>query len=367
MPANDVPEVLLIEGSTDVARRLARPIEAAGCLCVPVADVGEALAALSHLTPAMTFVAATAQHGGDALLAARLGSHPAHQRAPLVLTADSTVHSEWIETWGLAGADDFILGPLSVTSVVSRLQAMQRPERVHRRVRHLVLVGRRTLRARALGTALEESGLRLCYLDELAQVAPHLAQLAAPPDAVVVQCEDGVLPASLAAIAPRPGEPLPRCFVLSAAPAPAPLPAPVTQWLSSRAPLAVLVDTISAAIGCSRSTLSADSRVPFFCPVEFREAEQPAAPWTSGFSWALSPLGIFVRTLVPERIGAPVELRIHLTTTGEMLDGTGVVSWANAFHPLAPFASPLGMGIQFLGPAMLRRLKSLCKAVAAAA
>ena len=108
--------------------------------------------------------------------------------------------------------------------------------------------------------------------------------------------------------------------------------------------------------------LLVDERVPFVCPVEFREVG--SFSWSSCFSSALSPGALFVRTLVPARPGAALELRIHLPTTRGVLEGPGIVSWSNPYVPHRVASYPLGMGIQFLGmsPRRLMQLRELIRA-----
>ncbi|MFP2928931.1 PAS domain S-box protein [Pyxidicoccus sp. 3LG] len=141
----------------------------------------------------------------------------------------------------------------------------------------------------------------------------------------------------------------------------------VAVGVGTRAPgLAALLPRIHAVLGRDVSTLHAEERVPFCCPVEFGESGPHAAEWTSGFSSALSPGGLFIRTLVPARPGTSVRLRILLPTTRERLETHGVVAWSNPFAPRAGLAYPYGMGVQFLGmgPPRLMSLRQLCQGVA---
>jgi uncharacterized protein (TIGR02266 family) len=110
------------------------------------------------------------------------------------------------------------------------------------------------------------------------------------------------------------------------------------------------------------NALQPEARVPFFCPVEYREAGNLFGDWNSCYSYDLSPGGIFLRTLVPARPGAAVELKIHLTTHRTELRGSGVVAWANTYAQRKAFSHPVGMGVQFLGmsPKGLSLLRELC-------
>jgi uncharacterized protein (TIGR02266 family) len=135
----------------------------------------------------------------------------------------------------------------------------------------------------------------------------------------------------------------------------------------TRAPgLAALLPRIDALLGRDSGSLHVEERVPFCCPVEFGEGGSRESEWTSGFSVALSPGGLIVRTLVPLRPGTAVKLRIHLPTTRERLDTPGVVAWANPFAPRGGLSFPYGMGVRFLGmgPPRLMHLRQLCQPVA---
>jgi uncharacterized protein (TIGR02266 family) len=134
-------------------------------------------------------------------------------------------------------------------------------------------------------------------------------------------------------------------------------------WMSARtlAPRHLLA-RINGLLQRNHLALLVDERVPFVCPVEFREVG--TFSWSSCFSSALSPGALFVRTLVPARPGAALELRIHLPTTREVLEGPGLVSWSNPYAPRRIASYPLGMGIQFLGlsPRRLMQLRELIRA-----
>jgi uncharacterized protein (TIGR02266 family) len=113
-------------------------------------------------------------------------------------------------------------------------------------------------------------------------------------------------------------------------------------------------------------SLRAEARRPFCCPVEFGEGGPRPGEWLSGYSSALSPGGVFIRTLVPARPGSTVGLRILLPTSREQLEAHGVVAWANPFAPRGALAYPYGMGVRFLGmgPPRLMHLRQLCQPVA---
>lgn len=107
--------------------------------------------------------------------------------------------------------------------------------------------------------------------------------------------------------------------------------------------------------------LSLGGGVPFFCPVDLREIGAHGAEWSSAFSYSLSRHGLFVRTLVPPRPRASVEVKIHLTTTREVIEGTTVVRSAYPFRADPIGRRPAGAELQFLGmtPGRLARLREI--------
>jgi Tfp pilus assembly protein PilZ len=139
-----------------------------------------------------------------------------------------------------------------------------------------------------------------------------------------------------------------------------PLPVPGLEWLSVRGLSSrSLLSRINGLLLRHRESLHVEERVSFVCPVEFRQVG--ATSWSSCYSSALSPGALFVRTLVPARTGAALELRIHLPTTREVIEGPGLVAWSNPYSPRRLSSYPLGMGIQFLGanPGRLMLLREL--------
>jgi uncharacterized protein (TIGR02266 family) len=123
-------------------------------------------------------------------------------------------------------------------------------------------------------------------------------------------------------------------------------------------------DVVRAVSGDRRvhPQLRVHQRVPFFTVVEFREAGATAARWLAGFSSNLSPGGVFVRSLAAQRVGSALEVRIHVEQSHEVLEGSGVVAWANSWGARGGFHFSVGMGLQFLtmSPKSLMRVRQLC-------
>ncbi|WP_366935051.1 PilZ domain-containing protein [Pyxidicoccus fallax] len=206
-----------------------------------------------------------------------------------------------------------------------------------------------------LGALLESCGHHLLYSASVEGAAARLQVPGMSPHLVLVSGEGPL--AALRLLSTLRAQPL-----LEGVPA-----LTVNVGMGTRPPvLAALLPRIHALLGRDLSSLRAEERVPFCCPVEFGEGGSRGTEWTSGFSSALSPGGLVIRTLVPARPGTAVRLRIGLPTTRERLETHGVVVWANPYAPRGPLAYPYGMGVQFLGmgPPRLMHLRQLCQGVA---
>jgi uncharacterized protein (TIGR02266 family) len=339
-----------------------------GCECVTATSVSAALGHLDRVRPLMTLVDARifdTYPGEDPLGALR--KHPAHRRAPLVLLADTATPTELFESAWRGNAADCLLRPVPLPQVQDRVAALSAetvaPER--RAARVVLVVDEDPYFRELLERILSLSGYRLLLAGSENEALVRASAFRGQVDAVVLRGSHGLSDSAEL-------ERLYRVASLSAA-----------RGL-------LLVPTGSVAPGCLRAgvelmdlepstpqkvherlermlqrnwkDLGVAEAVPFFCPVQYRELGQ--ATWRSCYSQDVSRGGIFLRTLVPARVGAALELRIFLTTTGEVLEGSGVVSWANPWLPDSGLVAPPGMGLQFLGmsPKRLGRLREICGA-----
>jgi DNA-binding response OmpR family regulator/Tfp pilus assembly protein PilZ len=365
-PRSSRHSVLLVEASED-ARACAAPPVMAGCECVTVTGVSGAVRELERGRPLMTMVDARVFDtlpGEDVL--GRLRRHPAHARVPVVLLASTHTPTELVEGAWRSGVADCLLRPVSLPLVRERIAVLESPGAVapERRAPRVVLV------------VDEDDSFRVA-LARLLALAGH-ALLLAHTEAEALACATllkGRLAAVVARVPSASGAALlQRLMAMPAAQGARGLgvmprgcqPTGGMEMLEreSATPLDVLT-RLEPALGRGFRELRVHESVPFFCPVQFRELGREEQ-WHSCYSQEVSPGGLFLRTLAPPRVGAALELRIHLTTTGELLEGSGVVSWAHTWTPDGPQHAPAGMGIQFLGmsPKRLGRLRELCAAAA---
>ncbi|MHB8877283.1 MAG: PilZ domain-containing protein [Myxococcaceae bacterium] len=115
--------------------------------------------------------------------------------------------------------------------------------------------------------------------------------------------------------------------------------------MDKRVPCERLVSALNLALR-RVEPLPVCDRVPFFSVVEFRAPGEEA--WGTGFSYDLSPRGIFVTTLTPAAPGAALELRVVFPGRGAQLC-RGQVVWSNELSSRATFSYRVGMGVQLTG------------------
>jgi uncharacterized protein (TIGR02266 family) len=308
----------------------------------------------------------------DGALLARIRSVPGGQGVPLVLLASQTTSPELLEAASKQGLDDCILAPLEPRHLQGRLEALQ-PRRVE---------------AKAASPQLPPSGvIRLLGDDpdlqsQLAALLEHVGYQTArgselgpgEKPALIILVTDLFTAVGLEQVgrtlkAARKADPTASVSMLLLTSSEVPQGALVhetrIQTLVKSVPPEKVVERVNAMLGRPPEKMRAHERVSFYCPVEFREAGGfTQSPWSSGFSINISAGGLFVKTLVPLRPGAPVELRIRLTTTSEVLPLTGVVAWANRYSSARAHSCMVGMGVQFLGAVSkkMAQLIDVCRA-----
>jgi uncharacterized protein (TIGR02266 family) len=293
-------------------------------------------------------------------------SGPGMQRArtgdvPVALVAEVDTPAEVLEAAEAEAVEDCLLAPLRVSELRARLVALTSgrvPARFVERFspRVVLLAGASGARAwGGLGALLEACGHHLLDSASVEGAAARLSRGGLVPHLVLVSGEGPL--AALRLLSTLRAQPL-----LEGVPALTVAVGPGTRASA----LAALLPRIHALLGRDLGSLRVDERVPFCCPVEFGESASRDTEWTSGFSSALSPGGLIIRTLVPARPGTAVRLRILLPTTREQLETHGVVAWTNPFAPRAGLSFPYGMGLRFLGmgPPRLMHLRQLCQPVA---
>jgi CheY-like chemotaxis protein/Tfp pilus assembly protein PilZ len=363
----------LVLGESEEVSEDAAAIAAAGFECVRATSAEEVVSALNAARPSLILVhEEIASRDGPRVFAA-IREHEVGRDVPVVLVASLHSSPELIEAVWKAGVDDCILPPLAPEHLRERAVAiveptasapvaggMGRPERERRVVRHVALSGDAGEYGRMLCDHLEHEGLHVIQLGGY-EGAPQAVDL------LVYVTDTGEnlmrdLPLALKRVrAASPSVVLPILAVSRH-----------RKWadpeharrngiylLDGDRPLEDVVRTICGLLNRAPHRLRVDHRIPFFCPVFFRESVGvKPEPWRSGFTYNLSVGGLFIKTLVPLRPAAPVEIRICLTSTREEIEVTGVVAWSNPYATKRLFTYPIGMGVQFLG-AISRRMSQL--------
>jgi CheY-like chemotaxis protein len=339
------------------------PVVTAGYECVQVQTSAAGCAELDRQRPLMILLdCQTAVTEGGAGCA-RLRAHRTNGDVPIVLIATEETPAEVLEEAWNAGADDCILRPVRLAHIKSRASVLATDgtwlRSQPRRPPRTVMVAGGGASREVLGRLLEFSGYHLFY-GPTGDSEPQTTR-PGPVDMIVVcgELTQGLLDVLRADPAMAGVRILFRSDAEAAVSAE--LPEGVIQM--GQLPLEKIVQRINDDLNESSAMIRAEERVPFFCPVEFREVGTSETAWASSLSHDISTAGIFLKTLVPIRKGACVDLKIHMTTSREVIEGTGVVKWANPYAARRVFSYPVGMGIQFLGmsPKPLAKLRELCK------
>jgi DNA-binding response OmpR family regulator/Tfp pilus assembly protein PilZ len=350
--------VLLVDAVKELRLSLTSLLRTLGCEVVSVDSLLAARVELTRFRPLLVLVdwRVLPQDGGPGCGVLR--SHPLHGDVPILIVVGDHTPAELLEACVRSGAEDCVLGPVRINELQARLDVLRDktplatlPRLVARRTpRTVLLVGEAPDAHDGLGAHLEACGHHLLY----AATGEHAVALAAEQaDRIhlllvrtpVTSAEEMLRVEHL-----RTGSHLGRVPTVVVTDAEVMDVQSFGQvWMSARtlAPRHLL-SRINGLLQRNLLPLLVDERVPFVCPVEFREVGGGYS-WSSCYSSALSPGALFVRTLVPARSGAALELRIHLPTTREVLEGPGLVAWSNPYAPRRTASYPLGMGIQFLG------------------
>jgi uncharacterized protein (TIGR02266 family) len=367
------PPILLISldaGSGEVAA-----IAGTGRRCVRARSGDEACLELQRARPVLVLLDDKVAWLDEGKIVSRLRAHPARGDVPLALLTSADTPPELIENSWRAGLDDCIVRPLETDHLRARLAALcalpsTGPFRSRRSARAVAVAGADAAYRHRLVELLQHGGLHTLEVNDDASMA---AFRAVTVDLLIIAADisraDGVALLSgvlKKARASTPAAPLPVVVVSEHGAQP-------EAWdgraggihvIGRDTPLDDLLRRVRALLSCTPQDLRADSRVSFFCPVEFREAGGVTTEeWTSGYSFNVSSGGIFVRTLVPCRPGSAVEMRIRLTTTSDEMTVTGVVAWSNPYASTRMLSYPVGMGVQFLGAISkkLAQLIELCR------
>ncbi|WP_257457963.1 PilZ domain-containing protein [Archangium lipolyticum] len=362
--------VLLVEGESPFRMLTHQAIQAAHCECFAVGSLPAALEEARRVRPLLIVLDCASLMPGDERLLAQIEELRRLAGAPLVFLAGLETPTEFIESLSRVGGDDCLLKPLQTRQFQLRLEAASasRPTSPHPLSRWVaktvsLVHGKRTFAQRA-GELLEQSGYHVRY-EPLEDERPAREESGID---LHILCTDSreELAHALRVRQPAGLPPGSRWFLICTE-GPGHLVTHAGGALIAGFDMArdlpeQLIHKANAWFSRAIDALQPEARVPFFCPVEYREAGNIFGSWSSCYSYDLSPGGIFLRTLVPPRPGAAVELKIHLTTLRMELLGSGVVAWSNAYTPQKTASYPTGMGVHFLGmsPRGLAQLRELC-------
>jgi uncharacterized protein (TIGR02266 family) len=366
--------VILIEGASPFRMLTVQAIKAARCECVAVSDLTEAQAEVARARPLMLVFDCSSFMPADERTLLQLQELRQMAGAPLVLLATLETPTEFIESLSKVGVDDYLLKPLRTHQLQSRLQATSVSTPLTSS-----LIGRLGPKSASLVHGGQSFALRT---GELLEYSGYHMRYSAIDDELEPRGEPGV---DLHILCAGSREELTRVFQqrLSAEPSrgirlgsrwflicpggpggmdPVSGGVLVAGFDMAQVHPEHIVQKANAWLSKVSNTLQPEARVPFFCPVEYREAGNLFGRWNSCYSYDLSPGGIFLRTLEPARPGSAVELKIHLTTLRTELLGSGMVAWANTYTHRKGFSCPIGMGVQFLGmsPKGLALLREVC-------
>ncbi len=361
-PVVSPARVLWVGAASEPWLALSRAARLLRCESLQVPSLDAAGPELVRLRPSLVLVhwrQVSDGRGGLGALKTRYGA----AAVPVAVVAEADTPAEVLEAGEAEGVEDCLMTPLRDTELRARLAALtgepvpvRAPLSARYTPRVVLLAGASGPRAwGGLGALLEACGHHILYSAGVEGAAARFLEQGVAPHLVLVSGEGPL--AALRLLSSLRAQPL-----LEGVPA-----LTINVGPGTRAPgLAALLPRIHALLGRELASLRAEERVPFCCPVEFGESGPRGAEWTSGFSSALSPGGLFIRTLVPARPGTAVRLRILLPTTRERLETHGVVAWANPYAPRAGLTYPYGMGVRFLGmgPPRLMHLRQLCQGVA---
>ncbi|MGC4116193.1 MAG: hypothetical protein QM765_16775 [Myxococcales bacterium] len=274
------------------------------------------------------------------------------RRVPTVLLVSDKVPAELLESAHVAGVDDAILLPLKPTAVRERIKSVLAPPppAKARAGRVRVRLDKPSAYVSELCEQLELNGYELKVLEGESPDGE-------PADVTVLAWNDPMRLAKAVGLASGGSQ-----VIVSSHPAPSMIPSGVEAWLPcGRAEMAV--KEVNAHFQVRTRDLRTERRIPFFCPVEFREwGIGRNAAWSSGYSYAFSPGGLFIRTLVPTRRKVAVEMKIFLTLTGETFAATGVSVWSSPRGESRTTRRAPGMGVEFLGMPLSKRLLNLIQA-----
>lgn len=379
MGASEWKNLVIVVDDSATARAAAESyLRAGGCEVLPVPSAEQCLREMAKRSPRLVLMDLHLEAlAGDQACLLIKGS-PQFSRVPVIITTSGDAPDEEVMRTWRAGADDFLPKPIRPAQLEAKLAAIraaalsepsapigQRP------LDTLLFVDDSRFLHHALGGMLEHAGFQLLYAETGEQALELAGQFGGRVGACLIDLRlpdrDGLsVLRALRGMEQLAGKPM---LLMSAADPPPQAEEEARRLASApildkrELPLEMFVAQIQATLrrGDVANDLRVTQRVPFFSVVEFRPRH--STEWMSGFSYNLSPGGIFIRTLTPPDRTMEIELKLRLAAGPQALC-LGQVVWANPFAGRVAFSYPVGMAIRFteLSPLLAEEVGKIVRA-----
>ncbi|MGC4113451.1 MAG: response regulator [Myxococcales bacterium] len=343
----DVGLVLVVDDDRFVRTLLTDALTPSGAQVVAVDSAEQAIDVL-HQKPLVAFVDLNlpGDQGDDFCKSIRM--HTDRWDLPVVMiTAEEGPGA--IRRAFVAGADDYLLKPLTEKQVLAKLEAVRAGQGDRglepTRSRRVMLATQKAFFGTLITRLLDKAGFDCCLTTTLAeaqavttvgQVALAVVDLDTPSATLMVEwLQNCTPPVPVVAVATNPAA------------------GKLSKFLADLEPYDVemeiehLIRRINKVLaGSVRAERRGAPRIPFHAEVHFRLLGT-TDEWTAGGSFDLSETGIYVRTLNPMQASKPVEIRFRLPCDQDWMAVAGVVVWSNPYGPRSVLTYPYGMGVTF--------------------
>jgi uncharacterized protein (TIGR02266 family) len=364
----------VVDDSDDIRVALTHTLGVLGMQVQSFASGREALEAMTARPPSLILADLRMEPMPGDELCRKVKENRALTGVPVIIFTAGDSAQDVMRSWR-AGADDFLPKPIKVSQLKAKLDALKRGgggsglQRKLSEKRRILFVDDSRFYRSVLGGALEHSGFRLLY----ARSGKEALEVAnAHADAIDAVLTDLVMPGMdglelITELRKKPSFSNKPLLVMSASETESERIKAVERATGYRLlekrllPVEAIVTQVNATLQPLVRALRAAERVPFFSVAEFRADE--TEDFMSGFSYDVSPGGIFVRTLTSLPAGSPVQMRVRFTFQEPPPPSTGQVVWANEYRSRSSFCYPVGMGIRFtyLDPVQAAEVEKLVK------